>query len=168
MPEDADDIELFWDDVRVAKLRPQETQPQVPQFEAHPGDLVIGTSANRVLVRISPNGVLTFGPEYRPDEAAEVFWEAMGRKRIQLEERLVLFTYMERLIARVGAADLENEQAQLTASRADATDEQRAGAVQAHLRLEAIVHRVIELGRGLVRRPEVPEAAPEPSNEPSS
>lgn len=155
-----DDIpfEIYWDDIRVARHRapPVEAKPDFGKL-AGPNDLVIGTSKERVLVVIKPNGRLLFGPDYRPDEAAMVFWEAMGQARLQAEDRILLFQHMEALLARVGAQDMVVEQLRLAAAEGDTAAGQRAG--HEMLRLERLVHQTIELGRGIARRPEVPVPA---------
>ena len=55
-----------------------------------------------VLVRIAADGTLTYGPEYTPDEAAKMFWEALARRRADYEERLVFLAHVEKLLARIG------------------------------------------------------------------
>lgn len=35
------------------------------------------------LVTIKPDGTIVYGPNYTPDEAARVFWEALGRAKCQ-------------------------------------------------------------------------------------
>jgi len=155
-------LEVYWDDIRVARHRaspPPAEEAQLPDFSelAEPNDLVIGTSANRVLAIIKPDGTIQFGPEYRPNEAAQVFWEAMGHARMQMEERFLLFQHMESVLARVGAADLEVETLRLRAADGDTDAGQAAG--PAMVRLERLWHQAIELGRGLARRPDIPVPA---------
>src|SRR5262245_16342862 len=87
-------------------------------------DLVIGTSADRVLVIIKPSGELVYGPEYTPDEAAEVFWRAMARKRAEAGEGGVRLATP----AEVGMLDMERrfhewETALLALAKADAAHE---------------------------------------------
>jgi hypothetical protein len=47
----------------------------------HPGELVLGTNRDRILVRIQPDGQLLYGKDYDPNEAAEVFWTALATKQ---------------------------------------------------------------------------------------
>jgi len=164
------DLELYWDDLRVGNRRwsasDEPTDPsRLPSFEAKPGTLVIGTSHNRILVNIGPTGEIEYGPENRPDEAAQVFWEALGRRKIDAEDRLLVIQHMEALLTRLGRQDMEAERLRLAAY------EEPAGLHKAELEqsaeigvrhLEMIMHQVIEFSRGLVRRPEVlPPAMPQ-------
>jgi len=163
---DDEDLELYWDDLRVAPHRRTPSPTELREtLKADKNDLVIGTSLGRLLVVIKPNGALEFGPEYHPDEAAEVFWEAMARKRGQFEERMLLFAHMERLLTTIGTQDMECERLRLRADEPDLPDTEIASRMQfaelAMRRLEMTVHQAIELGRGLVRRPEVPVSAPQ-------
>jgi hypothetical protein len=131
--------------------------------------MVIGTSADRVLVIIKPDGELLFGPEYTPQEASMVFWEYMGVRRYQLEDRMLLIQHMEAVLVRLGRADMECERHRNLAAAEEnpqlkAEYEQRAEIAMA--RLNMVAHEAIELGRGLVRRPEVvpptmPDRVPE-------
>lgn len=58
------------------------TQPQHKlTFVADPGPtatFVICGSGNTRLVTIYPDGRVEYGPDYTPDEAARIFWEAMA------------------------------------------------------------------------------------------
>lgn len=153
-----DPLEVYWDDVRVARARAAPSEPST--LSTDPGDLVIGTSRDRILVTIKPNGQLEFGPEYTPDEAAVIFWEAMGRRRLQMEDRILVIQHMEAILTRIGEADMRCEDLRRRSAEGDAEAGQAAG--HAMLRLERLVHQAIELGRGLARRPElVPPAVPE-------
>jgi hypothetical protein len=158
--EDEDELplEVYWDCIRVARHRapPLGAKPDFSKL-ADPSDLVIGTSKDRILVIIKADGRLLFGPDYRPSEAASVFWEAMGHARLQVEDRILLFQHMEAILARVGAQDMVVEQLRLAAAEGDTDAGQRAG--HEMVRLERLVHQAIELGRGLARRPEVPVPA---------
>jgi hypothetical protein len=129
------------------------------------GDLAIGTSGNRVLVIIKPDGQLVFGPGYTPDRAAMEFWEAMASKRLEAEDRLLVIEHMEGALTRLGAADLHNEamQQRLTGSM---TTDNLIAAQRAQCNLERAMHQCIELGRALTRRPQVaqrdvPERVPD-------
>jgi len=160
--DDQDDLplEVYWDDIRVARHRAEPLpEPGPPDFSelVEPTDLVIGTSAKRILVIIKPDGTLRYGPEYRPNDAAVIFWEAMGQARLQAEDRILLFQHMESILARVGAQDMVVEQLRLAAADGDTDAGQRAG--HEMLQLERLVHQTIELGRGVARRPEVPVPA---------
>jgi hypothetical protein len=157
MTDENENLEIFWDDLRIAPHRPP---PKPTDFDVsiQPEDLIIGTSQHRILVLIKPDGTLTFGPEYRQDEAAMVFWEAMGQKRLEMEDRLLLIHHMEAILTRLGDADLQNEVAQL-ALRSDTSEEAQQRANQTNQNLERIVSQAIELGRGLIRRPDIPMPA---------
>jgi|SRR5688572_23428714 hypothetical protein len=126
-------------------------------------DLVIATSASRILVRIKPDGTLLYGPEYTPDEAAEVLWQALARRRADAAVKEVLYAQMEHALTTVGRADLANEAAQAAATEqggmGKAGSQAVLGAHQALRKLEAAVHAVIELGRGLAERAVEPELA---------
>lgn len=153
---DDEPIELLWDDLRIARQRkPPEDDPSAELRKlAGPGDLIIGTSAKRLLAVIKANGQIEFGPEYRPDEAAQVFWRALARQRYQHEEHSLIARHMESILAQIGSADLQLETLRRASQEGDPTAAQQA--IAAHLRLERLVHQAIELGRGLARRPEIP------------
>ncbi len=164
----SDDIlEMIWDDARVAMRRgptPHDEAIEQLRQKAQPGDMVIGTSRERILVVVKADGRIELGPDYRPDEAAMVFWEAIGRQRAAYEDRSLLIQHMEAILTRMGAADLRVEQLRMNAAAGDQASAQAAGAALVHL--ERLVHQAIELGRGLARRPEmpipeVPEKVPE-------
>lgn len=161
-------LEVYWDDVRVARARvPIPEGAATPSFgeDVDPRAMVIGTSRERVLVIIQADGSLEYGPDYTPDEAAVVFWEHMGRRRLQMEDRLLVIGHMEGILTRIGAADLHLERLRRAAADGDAAAGQEAG--HAMIRLERLVHQGIELGRGLARRPEV-APAPVPAEVPQS
>jgi hypothetical protein len=132
-----------------------------------PGDFAIGTSQDRILVIIKPNGTLEFGPEYRPDEAAAVFWEYMGQRRLQMEDRLLVIGHMEAVLTRLGDLDLRAEAARRTALAEPENSELERQAVEAIRRVERAMSQAIELGRGLIRRPEV-QMPPWPAEVPQS
>lgn len=156
-PEDGG-LEVYWDDVRVA---PHRRPPRELDFRdrVEPGDFAIGTSQNRILVIIKPNGTIEYGPEYRPDEAAMVFWEAMGQRRLQMEDRLLVIGHMEAVLTRLGDADLRAESARRIAANQPEDMELERRAVEAVRRVEQVMTQAIELGRGLIRRPEIPMPA---------
>lgn len=156
-----DPLEVYWDDIRVARVRARpESEIEPDQLVAGPGDLVIGTSRDRVLAIIKTDGQLEFGPEYSPEEAAMVFWEAMALRRLATEDRLLIVRHMEAILTRIGEADLRLEQLRVAAAEGDEAAGQAAGG--ALVRLERLVHQAIELGRGLARRPElVPPPVPD-------
>ncbi len=162
MPDPKDEnLAPYWEDVRGQPV----PIPDIQHFDAHPGELVIGTK-NRVLVRIQPDGQLRYGEGYTPDEAAELFWTAMTLKRKGMEERLQHLGLLEQLLIRVGSADLRTELLRMRAAREDATEEDRFRAQMAMRNLEVLVHQMIELGRGLVARPEPVDPPPPPVVEP--
>lgn len=157
MTEKKDDMMLgvFWNQVPRA---PQE--PDQPAFgqQAGPQDLVIGTSKDRILVIIKPNGELLYGPEYRPQEAAQIFWEHMAQRRLMVEDKFLLVQHMEAILVQLGRFDMECERLR-KAAEAEPDYNKRAELTQsaefAIGRLEMVVSQAIELGRALVKRPEV-------------
>lgn len=153
---DDDALELYWDDIRIARHRAPTPTDAVNDIRAQldKGDLVIGTSRERVLAVIKVSGEVVFGPEYKPDEAASVFWEAVGRHRHPYEDQILVIQHMESVLTRVGVLDMRLHELHLAlqAGHADARD-QIGGAQVA---LERAVGQAIELGRGLARRPEIP------------
>lgn len=164
--EDELPLEVYWDALRGLRA-PRDPVQTVPRFGdlAEANDMVIGTSANRVLVIIKPTGEVHFGPEYTPEESTRVFWEYMGQRRLQMEDRLLIIQHMEAVLVRLGRADLECERFRREAAEEQdpilrAEKEQRAEiSIRA---LNMVAHQAIELGRGLARRPEVvPPAVPQ-------
>lgn len=167
--DDDDSLEVYWDDVQVARARqPVPGEPEyIPPFKdrAGPGDFVIGTSADRILVIIRANGQLEYGPEYRPDEAAMVFWENMGQRKLMMDDRLLVIGHMEAVLVRLGVADLEAERLRLAAQNEtdpEAQPRRIHEAEEAVRRLERVASQAIELGRGLARRPDIPMPAVPP------
>lgn len=152
-----------WSAFSVAK------EGDAPRFPGvNPGDLVIGTSPDRILVIIKPSGQLIYGPEYTPDEAAVTFWEEMGRRRLEMEERLLLIGHMEAILTRLGEQDLRTEHFRIRAQEEldpDRRSELQIAAENAMAKLNMIAHEAIELGRAMARRdlplPEVPEQVPQ-------
>jgi hypothetical protein len=157
-PADDAALEVYWDDLRVA---PHRRTPREPSFrdQVKPGDFVIGTSRDRILVIIKPDGTLEYGPEYRPDETAVVFWESMGQRRLEMEDRLLVIGHMEAILTRLGDTDLRAESARRIAANHPDDMEFERQALEAIRRLEQVVTQAIELGRGLIRRPEIPMPA---------
>jgi hypothetical protein len=158
--QDHDDLELYWGDLGITRrknLTPDELREQIAP-QAMRQDLVIGSVGNPLVI-ISPDGTLQYGPNYKPDEAAMIFWEAMARRRVDYEQRMLIFAHMDALLTRVGTRDLECERLRLAALEEGLTDMEKAQREQyaelAMRRLEIEVHQVIELGRGLVRRDQV-------------
>lgn len=127
-------------------------------------DLIIATSIARVLVRIKPDGTLIYGPDYTPDEAADVLWKALARRRAEATEKELLFSHMEALFLAVGKADIENELSQMRALALGGLGREGARAVvEAHrtnATLERTVHQVIEWARALVERQNPTEPKP--------
>jgi hypothetical protein len=155
-------LEVYWDDIRAARHRRHPEEP--PDFGelVTTGDLVIGTSEKRILVIIKPDGTLKYGPEYHPDEAATIFWEAMGQRRLMAEDRMIVIQHMEAILVRLGKADLECER--LRQQAAEEKDPQRKAELDQSAQLathslEMVAHQAIELGRGLARRPGIPVPA---------
>lgn len=173
MPEEDEDelpLEVYWDALR-GRRGPQDPVHTVPRLRdlVDTNDMVIGTSSNRILVVIKPTGELVFGPEYTPQEASRIFWEYMGIRRYQLEDRMLLIQHMEGVLVRLGRADMEAERFRLLAVGEEDPQRKAEHEQQAQIaiaRLNMVAHEAIELGRGLVRRPEVvpphvPERVPE-------
>lgn len=125
------------------------------------GELVIATSRGRVLVRIQKDGTLTYGPEYTPDEAADVFWHALARRRAEANVREGLLGHIEQVMLKLGQQDLRNEQCQIKARSDSATPDDVFQAERTHSQLEVYVHQLIELARGLALR-SAEEALPQP------
>ena len=163
----------------AALRRPDPMRPNLKQPEFGPNDMVIRTSKDRVLVVIRPNGELEFGPDYTPDEAAELFWMTMAMKRLGSERRLQLLARLENLFTGIGAADIMNETAQkhlqevnaemlrkgdadLTNNDAETIEDAMKRAGEAQRILEQRVHQVIEFSRELANSPEL-TAIPRPS-----
>ncbi len=132
----------------------------VPEnLDIQPGDMALGTK-DRVLVVIRADGTLKYGPDYTPDEAAQVFWTVMARKRVEFEETLALHNHLKDLVTQIGEADLDNEKAIHLARGLVGTPDGGAAslkAFRAHAFLEGLVHQVIELGRGLAKLKRGPE-----------
>lgn len=167
--DDDDSLEVYWDDVQLARARqpiPDEPEPPIPFKDlAGPGDFVIGTSADRILVIIRANGQLEYGPEYRPDEAAMVFWENMGQRKLMMEDRLLVIGHMEAVLVRLGVADLDAQRLREAAQNEGDPEAQPRRIHEAEVavrRLEQVATQAIELGRALARRPDIPVPAVPP------
>jgi hypothetical protein len=161
MPADKKDdtMKMFWDDASVSPHRRFITNEMSMSDKVQPGDMVIGTSKNRILVVIHADGTLEYGPEYRPNEAAIVFWEEMGRRRLQMEDRLLTIHHMDAVLTRLGDADLRAESARRIAANNPTDMEMERQAIEAVNRVEMVAGEAIELGRALVRRPGIPMPA---------
>ena len=151
MTEPNESLEFFWEGLGVLA---KDAAPTPESLGLEPNDMAIGTSRNRLLVVIKPNGTLKYGPDYQPDEAAQIFWEALASRRIQYEERMLVIRHMEQLLRRVGQQDLECERLRGLANEDNLEAQVKAQREQyaelAIRRLEMYVHDVIELGRALV------------------
>ncbi len=161
MTENEDSLQVYWDEIWMARSRPSPEESQGPQTlfdSAEPGDMVLGTSKRRVLVVIKADGTLIYGPDYRPDKAAEIFWEAMAQRREVYEERSLIIRHMEAILVRLGGADMNAEHRRQLAEQ-EPTPENNLAARQAIRGLEQVMSQAIELGRGLVRRPDIPVPA---------
>jgi hypothetical protein len=162
--EEDNELSAYWNDLR------REGGPEIPErrfAREHPGDLIIGTSKERMLVRIHPDGQLTYGPEYTPDEAAVTFWEEMGRRRLESEARIIQIMATERLLARIGQADLAYERAQRRAQTDTASEHDRFMEEMSRRSLEARVHELVEFARGIyLGRPDLQEQVRTPIFEP--
>jgi len=132
--------------------------------KGRPNELVIGTSG-RILLTIGPDGTLTYGPGYTPDEAAKMFWEALARRRTDYEERLVFIAHVEKLLARIGEQDMKVETARMKAGETK-TPHDAFQAERALGQLEVLVHEMIELARGIALRDRNNKAPPSESGAP--
>lgn len=131
------------------------------------GDLVIGTSHARVLLRIKRDGRIEYGPDYTPDEAAEIFWKALAKKRTEAVEREALMGHIEHVMLQLGEQDLRYEQCQIKAKSDVGTPHDSFQEERARGQLEVYMHQLIELARGLALRgrpqpPPPPEESPPP------
>jgi hypothetical protein len=118
-------------------------------------DLVIAT-ARAVFVRIKSDGTLEYGPDYNPDAAAQVFWQTVARHREQHEEQRLISQHVEALVMRLGEADLYCEMMRKRAAELLGTGTEGSAVLEAQRAtsvLTTINDQVIELGRGLARRP---------------
>lgn len=127
-----------------------------------PGDLIIATSPERILVRIQPDGTVIYGPEYTPDEAATVLWTALAKKRVEAVEREALIGHIEYMMLKLGNQDLLNERYRIQANSDAGTPNDQFQAERSHQQLEVYVHQIIELARGLALRDRKPEEPPAP------
>jgi len=116
------------------------------------GELVIATSPERVLVRIKPDGTITYGPEYTPDEAARVLWEALAKQRKHAVEREAIMAHIEHVLIKLGDQDLVYEQCQIRAKAEDATHDDAFQEERAAQQFNVYIHQIIELARGLALR----------------
>ena len=132
--------------------------------DVEPGELVIATTKERILVRIRKDGQLLYGPDYTPDEAAQVFWQAMARQRLQSEAQEILTSQIESLLKKVGAQELRYEQCQLAAKDEDATEHDRFQEERARAQLESYVHQMLEIARGMALRDQMNEAEAAPKD----
>lgn len=135
---------------------------------AGPNDLVVGTSRHRILVIIRPDGEVLFGPDYTPEEAARLFWAAMGKARKEAAMQDLLIQHMEGILVRLGNQDMHTEDLRLRAAaetNPDKRSELLAASEVSMANLNLIAHQAIELGRALARRsksvPVIPATLPE-------
>lgn len=123
-------------------------------------DLIIATTASRILVRIKPDGTLIYGPEYTPDEAADVFWQALARRRADAEVKEVFARHVHALLLVAGQADLANQSAREHEAAVTLDPKaSQAAKMKAHLDLRATdealneaAQRLVELGRKIALR----------------
>ena len=70
----------------MAKPNPFVYSGSITAADPLPGNIVIRPVHNRPpLVTIHPDGTLEYGPDYTPDEAARVFWDAMAARAQSME-----------------------------------------------------------------------------------
>jgi hypothetical protein len=143
--EESETLNSYWEILRG----PIPESPEARLGRLHPGDLVVGTSKDRILVRIHPDGQITYGEGYTPDEVAEILWTTIALKRVAMEERLVHLSIIEQLVIRTGEADLHYEEMQTLARREEATEHDRFMEEIARRNLEARVHQMIDFARGV-------------------
>ncbi len=148
----------------------QPREPATPQERiaaAHPGELVIAT-ANRTLVRIGPNGEVTYPDGATPDEAARALWESVGRQRDQFERRTRYLTLLELHVALLFVTDQAYETAQNARKAAEGNaetteryrEELRQREELSRGELETRVHGIIEFAREFaLLRPDLIETA---------
>jgi hypothetical protein len=144
-----EDLGAYWAVMRRMRGA-EDPRPLTPEEEAarvHPGDLVIGTSRNRTLVTIHPDGTIGYGEAYSPDEAARVLWESIARRRPDFEARLRYMDLLELHIALIAVTDAAYEAATIAARApgAGVLEEQRVELSRRDL--EVRVHGIIEFAR---------------------
>lgn len=126
--------------------------------ETEPGELVIATSADRVLVRIRKDGTIVYGEDYTPDEAAKVLWEAVARQRQEDETRRILFSHLEHLLQQLGEQDLRYEACQKAARAPKASAHDKFQEERAANQWEMLIHQVVEFARGFaLQKRQAPE-----------
>jgi hypothetical protein len=161
-----DGLRDYWDDILGPRVETIEQRLIRDLGLAHPGRLTLANSSGKMIVSIDPDGKVAYGEGYTPDAASEEFWTHMALKRVGMEQRLQHLAIMEAMLVRLGRADLNYERVQLAAGAEGAGDHERAIAERAHMGLQAQVHQVLELARGLALRPLItadpPPAAPAP------
>ncbi len=128
-----------------------------PAFPRNAGDFILGTSSGRILVRITAQGRVALGEGVSLDEASEEFWTNLALKRKGMEERLMGFDLIERMLFQLADADLAYERASARAHGEDATPHDEMMQELSRRSLETRVHGLIEFSRGLLRRPLRPE-----------
>ena len=176
MPTDNDELGPYWRIIH--RLRgvdqPREPLPEETLGRTYPGELVIGTSANRILARIQPDGSVIYGDDYTPDEAAVTLWTAIGSRRPGFDRRMQYMELLDLHIALIAVADQAYETAQ-AASRAaqaaaqaeDSTETERVREDTERFReemsrrnLETRIHGIIEFAREYASmRPDLIEQA---------
>jgi hypothetical protein len=125
---------------------PRPPTPEQLIAAAHPGELVIAT-AGRTLVRIGPDGSVTYGEGATPDEAARALWESIARHRADFESRLTYLNMLELHVALLAVADQAYEAAQNAARAPGATENERFREELSRASLETRVHGIIEFAR---------------------
>ena len=156
-PDQEDLLSPYWAVMRRMRGA-DEPRPPTPEEEvarAHPGELVIATSPQRVLVRILRDGTVLYGPEYTPDEAAVTLWTAIGARRPYFDARMRYMDLLELHVALIAVADQAYEAAQ-NALRAALGNAETTERFREELRqredlsrraLETRVHGMIEFAR---------------------
>jgi hypothetical protein len=136
----------FWAVLRGPRPGPEET-PEDRAGRSHPGELVIATSMNRVLVRIQPDGTIAYGDGYTPDEAAVTLWEAIARRRPDFDARIRYLDLLELHVALIAVTDQAYEAAQAAARAEGATENDRFREEMSRRNWETRVHGIVEFAR---------------------
>src|SRR5271157_1247405 len=99
--EEGDELVDHWRD--ILGPRPESVKKRLIRTLGlpQPGTLSICREDGTVIVAICSDGSLTYGPNYTPDEAAEVFWTNMALKKKGMETRLQELGIMETMLIRI-------------------------------------------------------------------
>jgi hypothetical protein len=168
--QDNDLLSPYWTVMRRMRGadEPRPPTPEEQVARAHPGELVIAASRDRVLVRIQPDGTIFYGEGYNPDEAAVTLWTAIAARRPYFDARMRYMDLLELHMALLAVADQAYEAAQQAvrgALRNAETTEREREALRfredlSRRALETRVHGIIEFAREFSsQRPDLVEMA---------